>query len=229
MTKNDRPRIQLMLYMFSKLLAIITLPILFSLVFFSRQIINLWVGPEFSMASDLLYFYTIPLFFGIPFAFTGCLFNAYAKVKVPSLTSVFTSTLNVVLCLVFGYSFSMKLYGIAMASVVSASATGLGFFPYYACRISGLSLGRYWKESIIKPIGLGCAIMIPGFFIFKSTQTEIHINLLLAVVYMALSFIYYLTSYLFLLTAEEKSHVNEVIRSVTVKLKKSDNTASGAL
>ena len=206
--KNDSRKIETIVYMFSKILSIATYPILLTLIIFSRSIITLWVGPDFIMAADLLRFYTVPLFVGIPFAFSGGILNAYAKLKAPSFVSFGTAIFNVGGCLVFGYIFSWKLYGIAFSSLL-CTVVLITFYSWYFCRIAQFSLKRYWLESIIKPLALLTAIAALDFLIFKMMHLSLELNLTVSAAFVLSASVYYVLAYCLLLRPDEKRHIGD--------------------
>ncbi len=215
--KHDTKKIENMLYMFSKSLAIFTYPILLGLMTLSSSIITLWVGPDFLMAAKLLRMYIVPLFVFIPFALSGCIFNAYAKIKVPSFVSFGMALSNVACCLIFGYLFSWKLYGIALSAVLSTAVSST-VYPWYCCRIAKLSLKKYWLGSILGPLALLGAVAIVNFSIFELFHIPWKLNLFVFAEFSLTALAYYALAYKFLLTPHEKRHIGDIRQAVMGRL-----------
>ncbi len=225
--RQDRGRIEQLLYMYSKALSILTFPICWTLVLFARPIIHSWVGPEFEMAGRLLPYFSMTLFIGIPFSLSGCIINATGKVKIPSFVSIFSAIGNVILCLVLGQVFGLKLFGVAFAALVSSVLFSTLFLPGYTCRITGLSLRRYWVESFVKPFFISCLFMAGGFWVLGLSRFNSFVNVELFFALTALSAVYYLTSYLALLNIEEKKHLHEVLKWVADTIHRLPSKSTG--
>ena len=218
--RGDRNRVGQLLYLYSKALSVVTYPISFVLIFFSGPLIRAWVGPDFEMAGRLLPYFAISLFFQIPLSLAGCLPNAYGKVKIPSFVSLFSAICNLILCLVLGQGFGFKLFGIAWAALVCSSGFGSLFLPTYCCRIAGLSVRRYWVESLIKPLSLSCIFMVGGFYGLGLSRFSSFMDIRLLLTLAGLTIAYYLTAYLTILSAEEKRHTHDVLNSVRSAVRK---------
>jgi membrane protein EpsK len=202
--RGDKQRMETLLFLYSKVLSIATVPLSFVLIFFSEPIILAWVGPDFEMAGKLMPLFSISLFVGIPFSLSGCLMNAFGKVKIPSLVSLATALVNLVLCVVLGHWLSWKLYGIAWATVISSLLTATFFYPIYACRAAGISIRRYSMESLVKPLALACLLIGIGFWMLQFTPFGGRLNWAMALTIVFLSAVYYLTAYALLFNLSEK-------------------------
>ena len=210
--RGKHDRIGQLLYTYSKALSILTLPVCFLLIFFAKPLIYSWVGPEFEMAGRLLPYFSVSLFVSIPFSLTGCILNAYGKVKIPSFVSIASALCNVTLCLVLGQWCDYKLFGVAIAALVSSVLVGTIFLPVYSCRISGLSVRRYWIESFVKPFFLSSVFMIGGFYGLGLSRFSVFLDAQLLLTLTGLITAFYLSSYVLLLNADEKRYIHETVR-----------------
>ncbi len=215
--KNDRKKSEKLLYMYSKLLAIITYPLLWTLILLSHLIIEWWVGPGFSLAGDLMPLYVIILFANIPVSVTGCVLNAHGRVKLPSLLSLGSAILNLTLCFVLGVTFNMGLFGIALAALVSTKSLGLFFLPAYTCRILGISVRKYYMETLLKPFLLSALLLAGGFWTLQILVPE-HGKSDLIGLFLAAYAVHYLSAYRWLLNDEEKGHMKDIVRIVKERL-----------
>ncbi len=218
--RGDKPRMERLLYTYSKMMSVATFPLCIILVLFSRNIISAWVGPGFEMASGVMPYFCIPLFTSIPFALSGCLVNAAGKVKWPSIISFVSAVLNLVLCLVLGVHFGWKLYGVAWAALLCSLLNIATFHPVYACRVSGVSIGRYWIESFVKPILLTGFLMMGGYWLLKLGNFQHFMDPLLLATLSALCMACYGLSYVFLLDAYEKEFATATVRDAFKKIRR---------
>ncbi len=202
--KNDKRRMEILLFLYSKVITILTLPLCLTLFFFAEPIIKAWVGPEFLMAGKLLPLFSISLFVGIPFSLSGCLVNAFGKVKLPSIISLITALVNLVLCIWLGHWLSWKLFGIAWANIIASLLIVTFFYPIYACRIAGISIRRYCAESWIKPLGLAMIMIGLAFWSLRSSSYGAQLNTVLLSAVFFLSISYYLGAFFLLFNSEEK-------------------------
>jgi peptidoglycan biosynthesis protein MviN/MurJ (putative lipid II flippase) len=153
-----------------------------------------------------------PLFTIIPAASTGSIFNAYARIRVPSFVTFGTAVLNIVLCFLFGVAMKMELFGIGLAAAVCTVSSSLIFFPMYTCRMLGVPGSRYYVGSIVKPLLLSAVFIGGGFYAFKAFHPAVKLGLPLAGIFTALHLVYYGAAYLLLLGEGEKKHVDDALK-----------------
>jgi O-antigen/teichoic acid export membrane protein len=211
--RGERERFESLFFMYSKVLAIVTLPMCFTLLFFSRPIIVLWVGPDFSAASGIMSISMIQVILSIPFSMTWAVFLAYGKVRIPSLVSLGMGVINVLLCLALGVVMDLQLRGIITAFVVTGTVCGVLVFPVYACRLTGFSLKRYWTGCFVKPFLLCCLTVGAAIGLLKEMTGELKIDAASVLTTAGAAAGFYLLSYLFLLGGEGKNYVRGLIRS----------------
>lgn len=220
--KNDKEKMDLLFFMYTKIVALVTMPLCFVLIFFAEPIITLWVGKEFALAAKLLPLHIAPLVLIIPFSVCGCLNNAYAKVKVPSLFGFAVAVLNLALGILLGFTFDMKLYGIAIASSVSLLVFATIFTPYYSCKIAKVSLWDYWLKGLIKPLIWTSFVSAVSFFLYKVAPDRSIVYLVLGAA--AMTAVYYTGGFAFILNEIERKQVYDVIRGMTSLYHKTPKT-----
>jgi O-antigen/teichoic acid export membrane protein len=215
--KNETEKLERLFFTYSKLLAIATIPLSFFIMMFSDQIINVWVGKDFSTAGQLLKINMLPLIATIPFAVLTTTNNAYAKVKVPSQVSFAGAVLNVILGIVLAKVYHMGLYGFAISSAVCIFLVSAVFMPYYSCRTTSHSLKKYWFESFIGPFVLASVVVFPLSFLLKSFTHHLNLGMIVAEGLFIVC-IYYSLSYLFLLHQYEKDTFTGYLNKALAKL-----------
>lgn len=219
--RRDRGRLERLYVMYSKIMSIVNTPVCIAFIILARPLIIFWVGPDFALAAKLLPIHMIPLFMSIPFAVAACITNAYARVRVPSIVSLITAAVNIVLTLVFSLGFSWGLYGIALAAAGSSLFFRAGFYPWYACRVAGISFMRYLNESFFKPFGLALLTIGAAFGILLNMHDpwwSLHADTV-AVVTMSLA-VYGLFSYLFILDDRERRNIEDVLKGFLSTLRR---------
>jgi len=210
--RNDHERFETLFFMYSKTLAIVVFPLFFTLIFFSGPIIKLWVGPGYATAAVILSVSMGQALISVPFSLTWSVFNAYGKVKIPSLISLLMGIMNLGLCLWLGVVLNMKLYGILLAFVIAGTVSGEIIFPAYACRMAGFSLKRYWMNSLLKPFFLCCLFVGGGILVLKVFESHLILSPLTLGVLALCAGVYYLLSYKILLAASEKKYISDILR-----------------
>ncbi len=160
--RQERRSMETLFFSYSKGLAIVGFPICFVIALLADPLMNLWLGPGYEEAAQLVPLNMLWLFFGIPFALIGCVLNAYARVRVPSYVSLCSAVLHVFLCVLLGRTFGMGLAGMALAGALASSLLPNLFFPLYVCRTAGFPLARYWGEVFAKPFALSALICAGG-------------------------------------------------------------------
>jgi O-antigen/teichoic acid export membrane protein len=213
--KKDRTRLESLFFMYTKLLVVVTAPICFLLILFSKQLIVLWVGEEFVMSGQLVALYTAPLLLGIPFAVCGCINNAYGKLKVPSQVGIFYSTFNVISGVILAKNLKMELFGFGLSNLISAFLYLMIFQPYYACRVASISLHRYLLYSVFRPFAPVIIIfgVVGGALLFFPLALNTPF-LPLAGIMGSLLVFSYVAAYLFSLNAAEKQYVHQMVGAV---------------
>ncbi|MBI4432530.1 MAG: oligosaccharide flippase family protein [Candidatus Omnitrophica bacterium] len=204
-SKNDKERITRLFFTYTKLIAILAVPIGLFFIVMARQVIHFWVGDGFEPAPQILAILTAPLLTAIPFAVCGCLVNAYGRVKIPSLVSMVTAFLGVVLGVILGRYFSQGLLGIAIGSSIASLISSTIFLPVYTCRVAGIPLFRYLANSFLKPLVWSGAVMGLGALFFYDS--------LLGMIF--IPFLCYAGAYFFVLDEREKRKMRELCIEMT--------------
>jgi len=201
--KKDTDRLQKILFTYSKLLCIVTLPAILLIMVLSSAIIHLWVGNNFLQAAGLLSIHLVPLMLILPLSVVNLTVNAYAKVKVPSQVTFLIAVINVALGIFLAKICHLNLYGFAISAAICTIINSAIFLPFYSCKIAGLSVYEYVLNAFIKPLLLGCLIILPLYFILKFYNHHPNLKLILFQGAM-ISFVYYLFAYKLLINNYEK-------------------------
>lgn len=210
--KKDFRRMEHLFIFYTKIMSIVNTPLCLVLIVMAKPLILLWVGKEFIMSAYLIPIHIIPLFMAIPFAVCSCITYAYAKVKIPSFVSLGVAVLNIFTGILFGVVFSWGLYGIAAGAALSSVIYLTAFFPYYACKVSGISITKYIYHSFIKPFALACAVMGAGFCLTNYFKMELNISLRTLSILTGLFSVYAVLAFVFVLDNFDRKNISEVMK-----------------
>jgi len=217
LAKDDKEKFELLFFMYSKFVSIVTVPLSLMLIFLAKPIISFWVGDEFILASKILPIHVLPLLITLPFAVTSCVTNAYAKLKIPSKVNLGVAVLNVGFIVILGKVFALKLFGVAIATAISTFLYVVLFKSYYTCKIANVSLRRYWIESFIKPTMWACIIIGGSFLLIAMIQSGFQLTPILFFILIPSLLLYYISAYKLILNLTEKEHIRELFKLVLTK------------
>ncbi len=202
--RNDKRRVEILFFSYSKFLFCAILPIGFTLVLFSRDLIFFWVGEEFLLSAQLMPIFLIGTLIATPFSICGCITTAYGKVQVPALVNLGVASCSLILGVFLGYILDLRLLGIASSTFLMLILGSAVFLPYYACKISGFSFKTLIWESLLKPLLLAGCIVVGGICVlYWSWNAQSLFVKLLAIP--ILSACFYLCGYFLLLHYSERA------------------------
>ena len=209
--QNNREKVEELLFIFTKGLALVTVPACVFLMVYADWIILAWVGPTFQPAVVLMVVSLLPEIISLPLSACESFGNAYAKLKVPSIVNAVT----VVLSLGLGYCLAVPLHwglpGLAWGVAITTIAYSIFYLAPYACHISGISLSKYWVQAYLKPSVWACLFWGAAFYIImlfeKSPLSPVSV-----LIFIGLTAVYGAGSYLWFLDPSEKGRFSEVLK-----------------
>jgi len=210
--KKDTDRLQKLFFIYSKMLCVFTLPVILFIMVMSKKIINIWVGSGFLQASGLLSIHLIPLLIILPLSVVNLTVNAYAKVKIPSQVTFIIAVLNVALGILLAKAFNLQLYGFAISAALCTIINSAIFLPYYSCKISGLPVYEYVFNAFVRPLFLGCLVILPLYFIINFISHRSSLGMIV-VQGVFITATYYSFAYVYLVNKYEK----DVIKGFIIK------------
>ncbi|MCB9747014.1 MAG: polysaccharide biosynthesis protein [Candidatus Omnitrophica bacterium] len=224
--RNDKLKVKQLLFVYTKAMSLITIPIGFLFIMLAYPLISIWVGEQFEMSSKLLIWHMIPLIFHIPMAVTNCVFLAYGKVKFPSYFRLIAAVINLLLAVFLVKFFSLGLFGFAYSAALIIFLQAGIIVPWYACKITKLSLREYWVQTFLIPFSWAATIIFGSFFLIHQIQSGNHFSLLLFAILTVAAVIYIVGSYKFILDPTERGFMQQFIQNKFKKGKVSveDNT-----
>lgn len=219
---KDHERMKRLFFVYSKLMAVLSLPVSVFMIVFAGPVIELWVGPDFKLASRIMPVQMLPLIFIIPAAAGVCLVNAHAKMKLPSLVNVAAAVLKLLAGILLAKFLGWGLMGIVVGAAVVSIPTTVFFGTNYSCRTAGISTTEFWKQTYVRPMGWTLVVVALGFFAVHALPGGFHSpKPALFSVLGVLGILYFLGAYKFVINREEKQYLQQLIEAIrSVRTKK---------
>lgn len=177
---------------------------------FSKSLLTLWLGPEFTELSVLMQIMLLPLVINLSVL---PLFNiniCHNKIRLPGIVTLGMGVLNLVLALTLASFKPLGFYGVALAGGTVLTLKNAFFTPWYAARIQGLNPSRYFSATIPGMVML-FAVAVPASFAERAILlSEWHSLIAVGAV---ISSIYCLATWLFIL----EDHEREMLRSLMAR------------
>lgn len=217
--RNDSARLQRLLIMYSKMIHLVVTPILIVLMFSSRQIIELWVGPDFQEAGAVMPIFLLATFFYVAVVVSSIVVTSFGAVKVPTIVGTTIVFASIGLAVWLGFGLNRGLQGIALA-VLAGNICRFVFYFFYTSRLLRISPLRYAGEVILAPL-LIALVMFGAFFLFQQsvfgqvTGRSVFVSLL------GVLLVQYALSFRFVLSPFERSQSISILRAGLGKFLKS--------
>ena len=217
--RGEKDKLKSLYFMYSKAILISSLPFVLFFMVMADAVIMVWVGPDFAMAATMMSISTIPLLISMPNAVSSCIYNAYGKVRVPSLVSVCSVVSMLILGVTLSRGFSMGLVGISVAETSVLLVTSGLYSAYYACRISGLSLREFRRHVYLPPFLWGCLTTGTALFAYRSIFGGfLKLDAISVLILVLWTLAYFIGMYRLTLNPVEKGYLQGMLRSVANKL-----------
>ncbi len=215
--KDDRRRLTTLFFMYSKAVAVISIPVVLLLIVFAHPIITCWVGDSFTVAADLLPIHILPLLITIPFAATNCVNTANAKVKVPNAVMFIAAIVNVALGILLAKTFHLDLFGFAAATTLCVIISNGLFTPYYACRVSKLDYRQLWGDAFCKPFVWSLLIVISFVLLIQLSWGKSFITTASGSLFVI--FVYILGCFKWVLNHDEVEYISSFLTRIGNKMR----------
>lgn len=167
---NDRHGLTALQLRGTKLVTLFTLPVTLVVLFFGRDILDLWVGAEYTNVSDAFLWLVAADFFFSTFLWTSLnILIAAGDMKRVFWMSLFEVAVSFVLILLLAPS--LGLPGLALAALIANVATGLLLFLPRACALTNLEVPRLlWSGLIVRVL---CVLPAAAVGYYLSTQVDL--------------------------------------------------------
>lgn len=154
---------------------------------FAPQILSLWVGPEFSKLSLLMWILIGHLAINMSVLPLFPINVAFNKVRIPALVTVLMGIGNLLLAIAIPLITGWGYYGVAVAGAIVLTTRHFFFVPYYATKV--LSIPKNTFSSSILP-GLlstlavtGVSIIAHNYFNIISLTELIVFSFIISIIY----------------------------------------------
>jgi O-antigen/teichoic acid export membrane protein len=209
--RGEKDKIKLLYFMYAKAVVIVSLPVVLGFICLSKPIIALWVGPDFSEAAAMMSILMVPMALSMPVAVAGCVYIAYAKVKVPSFVITSSVLVQLALSITLAKFFSLGIVGISIAEAAVALAVSGLFSAYYSCKISGLSLKEFWTRAYLPPFLWACLTTGTGILFYRSLYgNALTMNAFVVLMIAVWTALYAAGVYKLTLNSEEKHQIRSL-------------------
>jgi membrane protein EpsK len=180
------------------------------LCLFSRELLLVWVGQNFTHVSLLFWPCVFPLIWILIELPLRYILNALGIVKWPALGGLFAALLNLVMSISFVTAFKMGAFGVALATSISFTLYSLAFLPYYTFRKINIK-----TRDILVHFGYPTIASVPMILLALSVKRLIHIQswLSLCVAVGTCVAVYACTAFYVALTPRERRQISLAIMS----------------
>lgn len=175
---------------------------------FAEPLLRLWLGPGFSHLHPLLFLMTAHLCINLSIMPLLGLQLATNRVKVPGVLTMVMGLANLGLALALAGPMGWNLYGIAAAGAIMLTVKNVFFTPLYGAHV----LGKPWT-SFLRELWLILGVTAVSILLCRGVLWLWPISGWdeLVIISLAVSLLYGLVVYRFILTAEERQMVSDLI------------------
>ena len=125
----------------TRIVIAIALPLTIGLVVLARPLLHLWVGRGFAAAVPVVVCLAATTTIWTLSGAGVYVLRGMGDVRRPALIDSFEAVLNLSLSIALGLALGLK--GVAIATLIAAAVTRLGFMLPYVCRQTGTSVSRF--------------------------------------------------------------------------------------
>jgi len=116
---------------------------------FSPIILDLWLGPEFTRLSPLMWILLCHLAINMSVLPLFTINVSYNKLLIPAIVTIFLGITNLLLAVTLSIITGWGYYGVAIAGAVVLTARHFFFVPMYATKVLGMSKNPF-KNTMIQ-------------------------------------------------------------------------------
>lgn len=196
----------------TKLLGIFTSIITSVLIYFSGDILRIWLGDEFVEYKWFLILILFHLGFNLSVNSIVNINIAYNKSKIPGFVALITGLINLILGVILLVNTTLGLYAIGISGFIALTLKNFVFTPFYAAKIMGLNKWVFYKS--ILPSILITFLVLFMTVLLPSDILNISNNYFKLITYsLIFGIVICLLSYYFLFNSFEKKQMLSLILS----------------
>jgi O-antigen/teichoic acid export membrane protein len=116
---------------------------------FSPLILYLWVGPDFSRLSLLMWILLCHLAINMSVLPLFPITVSYNKLRIPAIATILSGIANLLLAIILSTITGWGYYGVAVAGAIVLTARNFFFVPIYATKVLGMTRNPF-KDTMIQ-------------------------------------------------------------------------------
>lgn len=219
---GDVQSLRVMLIRLTKYALIAYIPVMIFVCVFRYALVSAWMGPGYEVVAQLL----LPLFVADTFFMARIagtqIFLGIGKIRFLTIMHLVLGPVNIVLVILFIRYFHFGLLGVAIAYVI-VFVIGSGIVaPICMSRILGLSPISYYRQSCMRPILAGAALVPVAYLLNRIMGPDSWGWLALAGGAVALAYVP--LAYVLALDGYDRQLLLDVLNRVLARIRKSPNT-----
>ncbi|MGB5515914.1 MAG: oligosaccharide flippase family protein, partial [Thermoanaerobaculia bacterium] len=147
---DDRAEVQGMLLASARISTLIVLPIVITFIVRGGTFIGMWMGPEYSRPSGkVLWILSLALSFAVGYQVVVATMIGLSKHKGLVPAFILEAICNIGLSVAWIHPFG--IVGVAWGTTVPRLIASLFFAPWYARRVLGIPIRRFWTAVWVRP------------------------------------------------------------------------------
>jgi len=175
-TNQEHDKLKNILMLTSKIMAIFMIIPLAIFIYFSGDLISIWLGEEFRYLENILSFSLLSLILSIPVIPLFSANIAYNKIKLPAILTILFGLFNILCIYLLIIYTDLGLWSIVLAKLIYEFIYNAIFIPIYVSKIIQTQYLSFLMIPITSIISFVMAYIIIGFFtyyLYISTFWEI--------------------------------------------------------
>jgi membrane protein EpsK len=186
---------------------------------FSPLILSLWIGPDFTRISPLMWILLVHLAVNQSVLPLFPINVSYNKLRIPAIATVLFGIANLLLVLIFLTFTEMGYYGVAIAGAIVITARHTFFVPMYATKVLGISKNPF-KSSLVQ-VSIS-TILVAGITCCSYYFFNISSPLAALIYCFIFSLIYLIISLFIILDKSEREILESLVPSFMINLLKTN-------
>lgn len=178
---------------------------------FSEPLLELWLGPSFTVYAPLMMLLTFPLSINLGVLPLFSIQVATNRVELPGIVTCAMGAANLGLALVLAGPVGWGMYGVAAAGAIMLTAKNAIFTPLYGARIMNAGMRTFQRESVLI-FAVACSATLACWAL--SRKLDIASWPQLIGIGAAVSAAYAVSVYYLALSSEERGQIGRVLAAI---------------
>lgn len=157
----------------------IAIPIIILCVY-AKEILNLWLGPEYTHLSYLIFIVTLPLIINLGTLPILSINIAVKKIQIPAIINCLLAIIGIVASIILFKNSTLGYYAIAICYMITLTIKNAIFIPWYATKILNKPRYVFFKTHLITLVFSSALFIFVS--VFKHYANMLNLNLLFELV-----------------------------------------------